>query len=159
MAWLALVVIASDIMGYFAGRFIGGPKFWPKVSPKKTWSGTIAGWIGAALVGAVLMLMGQASAEIIGISIALAIAGQFGDVAESALKRQMGVKDSSNILPGHGGMFDRFDAMLGLQFFLRRDKTQAVEITQAQAEAALRRNPEVADRFFALFPFLMEKAA
>lgn len=118
MAWLALVVIASDIMGYFAGRFIGGPKFWPKVSPKKTWSGTIAGWIGAALVGAVLMLMGKASAEIIGISIALAIAGQFGDVAESALKRQMGVKDSSNILPGHGGMFDRFDAMLGASLFL-----------------------------------------
>jgi hypothetical protein len=54
---------------------------------------------------------------------------------------------------------DRFDAMLGLQFFLRRDKTQAVDITQAEAEAALRHNPEVADRFFALFPFLMEKAA
>ena len=54
---------------------------------------------------------------------------------------------------------DRFDAMLGLQFFLRRDKTQAVDITQAQAEAALRQNPEVADRFFTLFPFLMEKAA
>ena len=118
MAWLALVVIASDVMGYFAGRFIGGPKFWPKVSPKKTWSGTIAGWIGAAIVGAVLMYMGAASAEIIGISIALAIAGQFGDVAESALKRQMGVKDSSNILPGHGGMFDRFDAMLGASLFL-----------------------------------------
>jgi hypothetical protein len=54
---------------------------------------------------------------------------------------------------------DRFDAMLGLQFFLRRDKTQAVDITQAEAEAALRQTPEVADRFFALFPFLMEKAA
>jgi len=54
---------------------------------------------------------------------------------------------------------DRFDAMLGLQFFLRRDKTQAVDITQAEAETALRANPEVADRFFALFPFLMEKAA
>lgn len=54
---------------------------------------------------------------------------------------------------------DRFDAMLGLQFFLRRDKTQAVDITQAEAETALRSNPEVADRFFALFPFLMEKAA
>lgn len=54
---------------------------------------------------------------------------------------------------------DRFDAMLGLQYFLRRDKTQAVDITQGEAEAALRRNPEVADRFFALFPFLMEKAA
>jgi len=54
---------------------------------------------------------------------------------------------------------DRFDAMLGLQFFLRRDKTQAVDITQAEAEAALRQTPEVADRFFTLFPFLMEKAA
>ena len=54
---------------------------------------------------------------------------------------------------------DRFDAMLGLQFFLRNDRTQAVDITQEQAEAALRRNPEVADRFFTLFPFLMEKAA
>lgn len=54
---------------------------------------------------------------------------------------------------------DRFDAMLGLQFFLRRDKTQAVDITQAEAESHLRANPEVADRFFALFPFLMEKAA
>ncbi|MEM7719790.1 MAG: phosphatidate cytidylyltransferase, partial [Pseudomonadota bacterium] len=51
MLWLALVVIASDVLGYFAGRFIGGPKFWPKVSPKKTWSGTLAGWLGAALVG------------------------------------------------------------------------------------------------------------
>jgi hypothetical protein len=54
---------------------------------------------------------------------------------------------------------ERFDAMLGLQFFLRRDKTQAVDITQAEAESYLRKNPEVADRFFALFPFLMEKAA
>lgn len=54
---------------------------------------------------------------------------------------------------------ERFDAMLGLQFFLRQDKTQAVDITQAEAEDALRKNPEVADRFFTLFPFLMEKAA
>ena len=54
---------------------------------------------------------------------------------------------------------ERFDAMLGLQFFLRNDRTQAVDITQAEAEAALHRNPEVADRFFTLFPFLMEKAA
>lgn len=118
MAWLALVVIASDILGYFAGRFIGGPKFWPRVSPKKTWSGTVAGWIGAAIIGAIFVAMGKAGAQIIGVSIALAIAGQFGDVAESALKRQMGVKDSSNILPGHGGMFDRFDAMLGASLFL-----------------------------------------
>ncbi|MEP6319808.1 MAG: phosphatidate cytidylyltransferase, partial [Paracoccaceae bacterium] len=114
----ALIVIFSDILGYFAGRIIGGPKFWPKVSPKKTWSGTIAGWIGAAIIGVVYVAWGKAGAEIIGISIALAIAGQLGDVAESALKRRMDVKDSSNILPGHGGMFDRFDSMLGASILL-----------------------------------------
>jgi phosphatidate cytidylyltransferase len=118
MAWLALVVIASDVLGYFAGRFIGGPKFWPKVSPKKTWSGTVAGWLGAALIGLWFFLSGHAGVEILGISVALAIAGQMGDVAESALKRAAGVKDSSSILPGHGGMFDRFDAMLGASLFL-----------------------------------------
>ena len=118
VAWLALVVIASDILGYFAGKMIGGPKFWPKVSPKKTWSGTIAGWIGAALVAVVYVLMGHAGWQLVTISIAIAIAGQMGDVAESALKRRSGVKDSSNILPGHGGMFDRFDAMLGASLFL-----------------------------------------
>lgn len=118
IAWLALCVIASDILGYFAGRLIGGPKFWPKVSPKKTWSGTVAGWIGAALVGAAMVWKGWAGGEIIPVSIAVALAGQLGDVAESALKRRMGVKDSSNILPGHGGMFDRFDAMLGASLFM-----------------------------------------
>ena len=118
MIWLALIVIFSDILGYFAGRLIGGPKFWPKVSPKKTWSGTIAGWLGAAGVGAVYVYLGKAGGEIIGISIAIAIAGQLGDVAESALKRRMNVKDSSSILPGHGGMFDRFDSMLGASILL-----------------------------------------
>ncbi|MDA8586610.1 phosphatidate cytidylyltransferase [Rhodobacteraceae bacterium] len=118
VAWLALVVMASDILGYFAGKIIGGPKFWPKVSPKKTWSGTIAGWIGAAMVAVVYIQMGYATAELIGISISIAIAGQLGDVAESALKRRVGVKDSSAIFPGHGGMFDRFDAMLGAALFL-----------------------------------------
>ena len=118
MAWLALVVIVTDILGYFAGRFIGGPKFWPKVSPKKTWSGTVAGWVGAALIGAVFVWFGQSGPELIGISVAISMAGQMGDVAESALKRRMGVKDSSNIIPGHGGMFDRFDAMLGASIFL-----------------------------------------
>lgn len=118
MVWLALVVIASDVLGYFVGRTVGGPKFWPKISPKKTWSGTLAGWIGAGGIGALFAWKGLAGGEIVGISIAVAIAGQFGDIAESALKRRMGVKDSSSILPGHGGMFDRFDAMLGAALFL-----------------------------------------
>ena len=118
MVWLAMVVIVTDVLGYFAGKIIGGPKFWPRVSPKKTWSGTTAGWIGAALVGAVYVWLGHSGPELIAISVAMSMAGQLGDVAESALKRRMGVKDSSSIIPGHGGMFDRFDAMLGASILL-----------------------------------------
>ncbi len=59
--WLVMVVVASDTMGYFAGRMIGGPKFWPHISPKKTWSGTVAGWIGAAIVGAAFALFSDLS--------------------------------------------------------------------------------------------------
>ena len=118
MAWLVLVVIATDILGYFAGRLIGGPKFWPKISPKKTWSGTVAGWIGAAIIGAVFVWQDQSNGELIAISVAISMASQLGDVAESAVKRRMGVKDSSAIMPGHGGMFDRFDGMLGASIFL-----------------------------------------
>lgn len=118
MVWLIAVVVMSDVAGYFAGRIIGGPKFWPKVSPKKTWSGTIAGWIGAGLVGWIVMRMTGTGVELIGISVSLAMMAQMGDIAESAVKRKMGVKDSSNLLPGHGGLFDRFDAMLGAAVLL-----------------------------------------
>jgi phosphatidate cytidylyltransferase len=118
MLWLIAVVVMSDVAGYFAGRMLGGPKFWPRVSPKKTWSGTIAGWIGAALVGAIWAAWLDAGWETIGISVALAMMAQMGDIAESAVKRKVGVKDSSNLLPGHGGLFDRFDAMLGAALML-----------------------------------------
>src|SRR6056297_3559481 len=118
MLWLVLVVAVTDIAGYFAGRLIGGPKFWPRVSPKKTWSGTIAGWFGAALVGWLWAVWLDAGWETIGISVALAMMAQMGDIAESAVKRKMHVKDSSNLLPGHGGLFDRFDAMLGAALLL-----------------------------------------
>ncbi|MBR9651852.1 phosphatidate cytidylyltransferase [Thalassovita aquimarina] len=111
--WLVAVVAASDIAGYFAGRLLGGPKFWPRVSPKKTWSGTVAGWIAAGLVGFLFMANGSAGIGIVVISVIMAFAGQLGDVAESAVKRRVGVKDASNLIPGHGGFLDRFDAMLG----------------------------------------------
>ena len=111
--WLALTVIATDVFGYFAGRQFGGPKFWPRVSPKKTWSGTIAGWVAAGIVGAAWWIWLGASPQIIGISVGVSMASQLGDIAESAMKRKMGVKDSSALLPGHGGVFDRFDGMLG----------------------------------------------
>ncbi len=113
IAWLVLVVVASDIAGYLAGRALGGPKFWPRISPKKTWSGTIAGWIAAACVGAVMASVLHVGNELILISALLAFAGQMGDIAESALKRQAGIKDSSNLLPGHGGVLDRLDALIG----------------------------------------------
>ncbi|MCF6316279.1 MAG: phosphatidate cytidylyltransferase [Marinosulfonomonas sp.] len=113
LLWMLLVVIASDVGGYVAGRMLGGPKFWPKVSPKKTWSGTIAGWIGAALVGLYFSAAYGLSGELWLVSVLVAFAAQMGDIAESAIKRKTGIKDSSNLIPGHGGFMDRFDGMLG----------------------------------------------
>ncbi|GHC58437.1 phosphatidate cytidylyltransferase [Neogemmobacter tilapiae] len=113
LLWLIGVVIASDVLGYFAGRLLGGPKFWPAISPKKTWSGTVAGWIGAGLVGLGFVTWGGAPWGLVWVSALLALAGQMGDIGESWLKRQAGVKDSSNLIPGHGGVMDRFDALTG----------------------------------------------
>lgn len=113
LVWLVLVVVATDIFGYFGGRMFGGPKFWPKISPKKTWSGVIAGWVAAALVGLAFNQFTTAGPDLPWISAALAFASQLGDIAESAIKRRTGVKDSSNIIPGHGGLLDRFDGLLG----------------------------------------------
>jgi len=116
VVWLVAVVVATDIAGYFAGRIIGGPKFWPRVSPKKTWSGTAAGWIAAALVG--VAFVGVLGPGIIWLSVIVSFASQMGDAAESALKRSKGVKDASAIIPGHGGVFDRFDALLAAAFIV-----------------------------------------
>lgn len=110
--WLFLVVIASDVLGYFAGRTFGGPKFWPAISPKKTWSGTGAGWIGAGIVGFIFALLTDATMILVPLSMLLSFAGQLGDIAESAIKRRTGIKDSSTLIPGHGGLLDRFDALL-----------------------------------------------
>jgi phosphatidate cytidylyltransferase len=118
MLWLVLVVVVTDVVGYFAGRAFGGPKFWPAVSPKKTWSGTAAGWVGAAVVGLLFSVNSGVGIQLIGFSIAISMASQMGDIAESGMKRKMGVKDSSNLIPGHGGLMDRFDGMLGASLFL-----------------------------------------
>ncbi|UYV39393.1 phosphatidate cytidylyltransferase [Rhodobacteraceae bacterium D3-12] len=113
LALLAIVVI-SDVAGYFAGRMIGGPKFWPAVSPKKTWSGTIAGWVGAGVFGAlVLPGFGVGVQWAVPLAVVLCFAAQMGDIIESAMKRKAGIKDSSNLIPGHGGVLDRMDGMVG----------------------------------------------
>lgn len=111
--WIVLVVVASDVLGYFAGRMLGGPKFWPAISPKKTWSGTVAGWLGALLVAAGFVMAGQGGWLLLLLSPVVAFAGQMGDIAESWVKRRAGVKDASNLIPGHGGVLDRFDALIG----------------------------------------------
>ena len=113
LLWLVLVVVGSDMAGYFAGRALGGPKLWPRVSPKKTWSGTLAGWAVAVAIALAFLVPLGAGWGLMLLSLAVCIAGQAGDIAESALKRRVGVKDSSQLIPGHGGVMDRFDAMLG----------------------------------------------
>jgi phosphatidate cytidylyltransferase len=117
--WVISCVIASDIGGYFAGRTFGGPKLWPAVSPKKTWSGTVGGWVLAVLVTILFTLFSDriAFGHAFG-AVLIAIFAQAGDLAESALKRRAGVKDSSNLIPGHGGFLDRFDGMLGAFFLI-----------------------------------------
>ncbi len=108
---LFAIVWSTDIFGYFAGRSIGGPKLMPAVSPKKTWSGAIAGTIGSMIVAVlVAKLFGSFNAvAIAAIALLLSICGQMGDLFESFVKRKFGVKDSSQLIPGHGGVMDRLD--------------------------------------------------
>ncbi|HBR64001.1 MAG TPA: phosphatidate cytidylyltransferase [Rhodobacteraceae bacterium] len=111
--WLISLVIITDLAGYFAGRLLGGPKFWAAISPNKTWSGTVAGWLGAGCVGGIFVWQLEGVHwGIIPLSIVLSIVSQFGDIFESHLKRRAGVKDSSSLIPGHGGFLDRFDGMI-----------------------------------------------
>jgi phosphatidate cytidylyltransferase len=111
--WLLFVVIASDVAGYFVGKTFGGPKFWPRLSPKKTWSGTVGGWMAAGVIGGLFAATTGAGPILIPISAAMAFAAQLGDIGESWLKRRAGVKDSSRLIPGHGGFMDRFDGLVG----------------------------------------------
>jgi len=108
---LFAVVWTTDILGYFAGRLFGGPKLLPVVSPKKTWSGAIAGTAGAMIVTALSAgLLGSYKVPaIVVIAGVLSIMAQLGDLLESWVKRQFGAKDSSQLIPGHGGVMDRLD--------------------------------------------------
>lgn len=109
--WAALVVMAADIGGYFAGRTIGGPKLWRAVSPNKTWAGLGGGIVLAILVGGAFSwgTTGTYYYAVCTVSAVTAVLSQAGDLAESALKRHFGVKDAGTLLPGHGGVLDRLD--------------------------------------------------
>ena len=114
VVWIILVVAAADIGGYFAGKTLRGPKLWPRVSPKKTWSGSIGGIVLAVLLGILFSwwTSGTHVLEVAVVSAVAAVISQGGDLAESALKRRFAVKDASNLIPGHGGVLDRFDGLM-----------------------------------------------
>ncbi|PKQ05860.1 MAG: phosphatidate cytidylyltransferase [Alphaproteobacteria bacterium HGW-Alphaproteobacteria-11] len=114
--WLLATVWAIDICAYFAGRFIGGPKLAPSISPKKTWAGLIGGMMGAAAVGVVTSLwIGAGSPLLLAlIGVGMTVLEQAGDFFESALKRRSGVKDSGTLIPGHGGILDRVDGLVAV---------------------------------------------
>jgi phosphatidate cytidylyltransferase len=107
---ILLVVWVTDIGGYFAGRGIGGPKLWPRVSPKKTWAGAIGGFVASLVISGGFAAFGFGkTGPVLLLGAILSIASQLGDLFESAVKRRFGVKDSSHIIPGHGGLLDRLD--------------------------------------------------
>lgn len=117
LIWMFAVVWATDIAAYFTGRALGGPKLCPAVSPKKTWSGFLGGLVAATLAGLLVMWVGGRFGvthfvhplSTIALSIVASVASQIGDLGESALKRHCDVKDSSHLIPGHGGVMDRLD--------------------------------------------------
>lgn len=113
VVFVLFVTAATDTGAYFAGRTIGGPKLWPRVSPKKTWSGAIGGFLAAIAVGAAVAAAFAlpVTAGLIAVAGVLSVVGQLGDLFESSIKRRFGVKDSGHLIPGHGGLMDRVDAL------------------------------------------------
>tara|TARA_Y100001960_G_scaffold261162_1_gene281905 strand:+ start:1981 stop:2805 length:825 start_codon:yes stop_codon:yes gene_type:complete len=124
--YLITLIAGIDTGAYFAGRSIGGPKLAPSISPNKTWAGLIGGTIAAGIVGLVFFYMpalggndiiifgtfGSGAVGALAISCIIAPIAQFGDLLESWIKRRRGLKDSGNLIPGHGGILDRIDGYL-----------------------------------------------
>jgi phosphatidate cytidylyltransferase len=118
LLWVLALVWATDTAAYAAGRTIGGPKLAPKISPNKTWAGLLGGIVAAGLVGivAAVWLSVPSVSLVVLLSAGLAIVEQAGDLFESWVKRHFGVKDSGNLIPGHGGVLDRVDGLLAVSF-------------------------------------------
>lgn len=120
MFWLFGLVCLVDTGAYIFGKTIGGPKLCPKISPKKTWAGFFGGIVCAALWGYLFTYLTSQEFNLFSAILAgvLGAVSQFGDLFESAIKRFLNVKDSSNLIPGHGGIFDRLDALMFVSPFV-----------------------------------------
>lgn len=118
-SWVICCVISSDIGGYIIGRYFGGPKLWPLISPNKTWSGILGGWVFAGITTYIFtFFLEEIKHYYLIFAVLISISSQLGDLYESAIKRSSGIKDSSKFIPGHGGFLDRFDGMIGAFFFI-----------------------------------------
>ncbi len=119
IVFIFAAVWVTDSAAYLSGRAIGGPKLWPAVSPNKTWAGLIGGMAGASIFGAIFALTSSPSnlAWLAILGAILAFVSQGGDLFESSVKRRFGVKDSGNLIPGHGGIMDRVDGMVAAVLF------------------------------------------
>ncbi|WP_327521471.1 phosphatidate cytidylyltransferase [Bosea sp. (in: a-proteobacteria)] len=122
IVWTFAVVWFTDIAAYFTGRALGGPKLMPSVSPKKTWSGALGGAAAGTAGGLAVWYLspvatGFGLAMVFAISLAASVFSQAGDLFESAIKRRFGTKDSSRLIPGHGGFLDRLDGYWAVLVF------------------------------------------
>jgi phosphatidate cytidylyltransferase len=121
IVWLFATVWGTDVFAYFGGHLIGGAKFWPKISPSKTWSGTLAGVFAGASLGAVTGAYSLGDPwrvlPVFALGLAAAAVSQGGDIFESWVKRRFGTKDSSVLIPGHGGFMDRLDGFIAAAVF------------------------------------------
>ena len=114
IVFLFAIVWSTDVLAYFAGRALGGPKLMPAVSPKKTWSGAAGGMLGAVAAGLVVLKLAglQLTVAAAAVALMLSVVSQAGDLLESAIKRRFNAKDASHLIPGHGGLMDRLDGFL-----------------------------------------------
>jgi phosphatidate cytidylyltransferase len=114
VVFLILVIIAADTAAFIGGRLVGGPKLWPRVSPNKTWAGLISAVVASAIIGTCFWFAvpNASPVHLGGTAAILGLVSQVGDLAESALKRRFGAKDTGALIPGHGGIMDRVDGLV-----------------------------------------------
>ena len=114
MLWMAMIIVGADVGGWMFGKLLGGDKMWERLSAGKTWAGQIGGVICGTIMSVFYGFISTTTSlpELIWVGISVALLSQYGDLTASFIKRRLGIKDFSNLLPGHGGILDRFDGWI-----------------------------------------------